>query len=218
MHVALQKHFSTFFIAISICCLSACGGGSANGGSNGVTATVVVDPNQSLPQLSKNPTLLNSNLRLGTFSWSDGSTGIGGAGAPINNVNCLIAENYHIHAHLTIFKNGEILAIPAQIGLQGCAYELHTHDRSGIIHIETAATKSFNLGQFFAVWGQPLSPLNVAGITGLPVTVYINDGNSVVLYKGDLDQIEFANHRSIIIQIGSALTELPSFVWDPAYN
>jgi hypothetical protein len=45
------------------------------------------------------------------------------------------------------------------------------HDHSGIIHIESATVPSqpYTLGEFFAIWGQPLS--TVATLTGM-VRVY----------------------------------------------
>jgi hypothetical protein len=65
------------------------------------------------------------------------------------------------------------------------------------------------------VWGQPLSKTNIAGITGLPVTVFIDDdGQSVTEYTGNLADIELKPHRSITIQVGSALAEIPSYRWD----
>jgi hypothetical protein len=176
-----------------------------------VTPPPVVVP----PKLSANPITLGTGAAPGAVFWADGSTASGGRGAVIDNVGCLASENYHIHAHLAIIRNGEMLALPADVGLQGCAYELHTHDHWGVIHVETSVAKKFTLGQFFSVWGQPLSKTNIAGITGLPVTVFIDDdGQSVAEYTGNLADIELKPHRSITIQVGSALTEIPSYRWD----
>ena len=45
----------------------------------------------------------------------------------------------------------------------GEVHVLHTHDGSGIIHIELPFTPSSapTLGQFFTIWGEPLSPAQV---------------------------------------------------------
>jgi hypothetical protein len=62
----------------------------------------------------------------------------------------------HIHAHLDIAVNGRLYRVPALIGInvdQGFITELHTHDQSGIIHVESPTVRRFTLGQFFDVWG-----------------------------------------------------------------
>jgi hypothetical protein len=66
------------------------------------------------------------------------------------------ADAYHIHQHLDLYVNGRHLTVPALIGIniqQRYLDPLHTHDPSGIIHIESPTTTDYTLGQFFAVWG-----------------------------------------------------------------
>jgi hypothetical protein len=46
--------------------------------------------------------------------------------------------------------------VPANIGIDeqaGYLTSLHTHDATGIIHVESPTRRSFNLGDFFDVWG-----------------------------------------------------------------
>jgi hypothetical protein len=78
----------------------------------------------------------------------------------------------HHHANLTIAVDGVNMAVPAYIGLlpemtdshkldmYGDApgeYPLHTHDDSGIIHIESTVVRDYTLGDFFDVWGLKLT-------------------------------------------------------------
>src|SRR4051794_39395730 len=60
----------------------------------------------------------------------------------IDGIKCDKAEhfNFHYHAHLDIFVNGFSYLVPAGIGIKppDCIYWLHTHDISGIIHVESA--------------------------------------------------------------------------------
>ncbi|HEU4843369.1 MAG TPA: hypothetical protein VFT05_03810 [Burkholderiaceae bacterium] len=189
--------------------LSACGGG---GGATPSAATVTTPV--AAYQLATSPTLLQPGITVGTPNWPDGSTASGGNGVSVAGVNCLVSEDYHIHAHLTILRDGNALAIPAHIGLQGCAYELHTHDQSGVIHIETSSARKFTLGQLFAVWGQPLSRSNVAGISGQAVNVFYNDGDTVLEWTGEIGDLELAGHRSIVIQLGAVQHTLPAYRWD----
>ena len=64
----------------------------------------------------------------------------------------------HIHADLAIYVDGQKVPIPANTGISPeCMKALHTHDDTGTIHIESPTLTEFTLGDFFAVWGQPLS-------------------------------------------------------------
>lgn len=66
----------------------------------------------------------------------------------------------HIHPNLRIVVDGEEEAIPANIGITNtCMAEIHTHDSSGQLHVETATHERFerlSFADFFDVWGQPL--------------------------------------------------------------
>src|SRR4051812_3384870 len=71
---------------------------------------------------------------------------------PIDGIRCESLEGsaFHIHAKLDIFINGQNYTLPASIGItDDCLYWMHTHDESGIIHIESPIQKTFTLGQFF---------------------------------------------------------------------
>ncbi|MFL6320724.1 MAG: hypothetical protein ACJ72Q_09640 [Nitrososphaeraceae archaeon] len=66
---------------------------------------------------------------------------------------------FHVHAHLNIFVNGQLMYIPPQIGIipEKCIYWLHTHDETGIIHIESPIKTDFTLGQFLDLWKKKLN-------------------------------------------------------------
>jgi hypothetical protein len=105
------------------------------------------------------------------------------------------------------------LALPKNIGLQGCAYEVHTHDSSGIIHVETQSYHRITLGDFFAVWGRSLSFTNIADLSGTPVNVYILDMGQLSHYLGDPNEIEMTSHKEITLVIGTVPSEIPTFQW-----
>lgn len=63
----------------------------------------------------------------------------------------------HIHPELTITVDGEREVVPANIGLTpSCMAEIHTHDATGKIHIESVTERTFTLAEFFLVWGKTL--------------------------------------------------------------
>ena len=134
-----------------------------------------------------------------------------------------VPTGFHGHSHLSILVNGAAMAIPANVGVvaartgqAACDYPLHTHDLSGRLHMHATSPAVFTLGQFFTVWGQTLSRTNVAGITSLPLVVYITDNNNAAttaIYDGDLASIQLIPHRHVVFQFGSAVSALPNFTW-----
>ncbi|MDG6907365.1 MAG: hypothetical protein JRN20_16455 [Nitrososphaerota archaeon] len=59
----------------------------------------------------------------------------------------------HIHPWLRIVIDNQNVTIPANIGdTSSCEEPVHTHDSSGIIHIESSQNSNFTLGEFFQIW------------------------------------------------------------------
>jgi hypothetical protein len=150
----------------------------------------------------------------------------GGQGLPISGVSCVITNPppaYHVHAHLSLYVNGEQIAIPAGIGVVNpiltngyvnfdvnkCFYEIHTHDATGVIHLHAnaGANRPLTLGQVFDVWGQPLTRDNVAGQLGR-VVVFVDQQ----LFDGDLRSIVLSAGTLVSLQVGSPLVAPPRFL------
>jgi hypothetical protein len=174
----------------------------------------------SIPPLA-DAIAIDGGDQIGADHWPDGDTSVGGLGQEVMGLPCgHMDETYHVHAHLSIILNGDPLALPANIGIveqsatSQCYYSLHTHDSTGKIHIEAPEPRSFTLGQFFAIWGEPLGRDNVAGMPGLPVTVYVVEDGAATEYTDDLAALELESHRDITIQIGTPITEIPTFTWN----
>jgi hypothetical protein len=173
----------------------------------------------AIPPQSATAVSIDDGHAVGVDHWPEGATPDGGQGQDVQGVTCTDPDTtIHIHSHLSIFLNGEALAIPAEIGIvetmtTDCVYALHTHDKSGMIHLEGPVPTTFTLGQFFGIWGQPLDRANIAGLSSLPVTVYLADDGVVTEHTGDLAAIELVSHREITIQVGTAITEVPNFTW-----
>jgi hypothetical protein len=125
--------------------------------------------------------------------------------------------NYHVHQHLDIFLDGKKVAVPAFIGINDGAFitQLHTHDSSGIIHVEAGKSFPYTLGQFFGVWGVRLSKQCVGGYCApaKTVTFYLNGKP----YTGDPNNLVLKNHEEIAIAIGKPPAKIPStFGWKKA--
>jgi hypothetical protein len=126
----------------------------------------------------------------------------------------------HYHANLQIIVNGKDEPVPAGVGIvpNQCLYWLHTHDTSGVIHIETPdASRTYYLGDFFAVWSKTVSQsgsialgspaLSTTSFFGHPVdadhplTIYINGQ----IYQGDPNQIAIRSGENIWLEYGKPL-------------
>lgn len=112
----------------------------------------------------------------------------------------------HYHAHLDVIVRGQTITVPAQIGIDEARQRisaLHTHDTSGVVHIESGQDIPYTLGQLFTEWGQPLTTSQVGPVharTGEQVRVYRN-GTPV---SGDPAALKFAAHDEIVVWLGSA--------------
>jgi hypothetical protein len=70
----------------------------------------------------------------------------------------------HVHPFLTIIINGQNDPIPKGIGLEANGnLPIHTHDSTGILHVESTQKLPFRLRDFFTIWGQPFSNKNILG-------------------------------------------------------
>src|SRR5579863_6459747 len=118
------------------------------------------------------PVTLLDGGSLGASKFPPADTTNGGQRQPVNGIRCEHKEGraFHWHSHVSLFVNGEQIAIPQNIGIVGdpsnvCFYWLHTHDETGIVHVETPQGHVFHLADLFAIWGEPLSSNNVAGFS-----------------------------------------------------
>src|SRR5690348_15689931 len=85
-----------------------------------------------------------------------GAQGGAPTGQQIVGISCdeMEGSRIHIHQHLAIYDHGKPVAIPSNVGRplqRACLYWVHTHTPDGIIHIESPATRTFTLGDFFTI-------------------------------------------------------------------
>ena len=149
------------------------------------------------------------------------------ASASVNGIPCDTTEHAdatakHIHAHLDIYFKGAAVNLPANLGISQanqCLYWLHTHDATGVMHIEAPAKakdRVFTLGDAFDVWALKLDRHNVATLQ-IPA-----DGSLVAFvngkpYTGDPRKIPLNAHDEIVLEITpGAPAEVPSSYSFPA--
>jgi hypothetical protein len=134
----------------------------------------------------------------------------------VNGIQCGSKEQlaYHIHAHLTVFDNGQARSIPGGIGIPGsqvvqttegpvasggqCIYWLHTHAPDGVIHVESPTQRIYTLGDFFDEWHQPLSASQVGDVKG-KVNAIVNGKQ----WTKSIRAIPLDPHQVIQLNVGS---------------
>jgi hypothetical protein len=169
------------------------------------------------------PILLVQASQVGQPMFEPGDTPRGGNGQPVDGIEGSSREmlKVHVHAHLALFNKGQQIAIPYGIGIvrpfqanngfvgmgQGI-YWLHTHDATGIIHVESPDDRTYTLGQFFDIWGQPLTSRDVAGLLGA-VHAFV-DGKP---YSGNPRSIVLGAHTQITLEVGAPTVAPPTYTF-----
>jgi hypothetical protein len=121
----------------------------------------------------------------------------------------------HFHAHLDLIVNGQPIQVPAQLGIDpsgASLAEMHTHDTTGVIHIESPSThKHYTLRQLFDEWGVKLDATSLGGLrtdAGHTLTAYVNGSRRA----GDPGAIPLTAHEEIALVYGpsAATPKVPS--------
>lgn len=141
----------------------------------------------------------------------------GGARIKAAGLEILNAEGTaeHYHAHLDVFVDGKPITVPAEIGFSFSAggqpngiSALHTHDTTGIIHIEAPTPgRSYTLGQVLREWGV----LDGKDNTGAPHggtggwSAYVNGAKR----DGAVTDVVLKAHDEVVLSFGAAPSPLP---------
>jgi hypothetical protein len=179
-----------------------------------VAGTMVVLNNNGKSSANPGPTPSPSvlvGMQKGPAPWSQGLVGLKerlvAIGVPFGPQETLV---YHIHDLVQIYIDGKPTTIPPGIGINSVGTQaeqfisaIHTHDASGIVHIESPTKREYTLGQFFTIWGVQLTPTCLG-------TEYCNSGNKQlrVFYDGvpytkDPAGILFSQHHDIVVTFGT---------------
>lgn len=123
----------------------------------------------------------------------------------------------HYHAHLDVVSDGHAIPVPADIGFSFGAdgqpngiSALHTHDSSGIIHIEApTAGLTYTLGQVFTEWGVLDGSSSTPGSAHSRPDdwqVYVNGSRQ----SGNPRDIRLKAKDEVLLVHGAAPTTIPS--------
>lgn len=114
-------------------------------------------------------------------------------------------QSLHHHVQLYISVDGQPVTVPAQIGLSTqAASPLHTHDDTGLVHIESADL-NFQplLGQFMDVWGVYMTNSCLGAVCNdgdRQLRVYVNGDE----YTGDPSLLPLTDLLTVVITFGTS--------------
>jgi hypothetical protein len=124
----------------------------------------------------------------------------------------------HFHAHLDVFVDGKAITVPADIGFEFSAAgkptgisALHTHDESGIIHVEAPVVgATYTVGQLLTEWGvlDGTGPTtgNAAHSAPASWSATVNGKKR----PGSISSIILKAHEQIVLYHGAAPSPMPS--------
>jgi hypothetical protein len=125
---------------------------------------------------------------------------------PVDSIFCDQLEQtaVHYHALVYIYINGQQVQVPQGVGIasdSSCYYWMHTHDASGVIHMEAPSGRDFTLGNFFDIWSTKFTQLGyhneLSSAAGW--TVYIGSQK----YNGDFHNIVLKSHMIVTLAYNS---------------
>jgi hypothetical protein len=114
-------------------------------------------------------------------------------------VSCSTVARARARAHVELFRRGDIVVVPAGIGIRGgrragayvrgrCRAALWTEEPTGLVLMAHPAT----LGALFATWGRPLPPGARAWVDGQP-------------WRGALARVPLRDRAQVVVQQGLPL-------------
>ena len=129
---------------------------------------------------------------------------------PILGLDALGAEGevIHIHQHLDIYLNGTKVTVPALVGIDTAGQfltQLHTHDTTGILHVESPTKRSFRLGEFFGEWGVRLTSTCLGTYCG-----HLHWWVNGTKMTGNPAQLVLQSHQEIVLAVGKPPAHIPS--------
>ncbi len=136
-------------------------------------------------------------------------------GSPVGRLTCSAPEQRRAGIHLEVFAHGRVVIVPAGIGIAPplrrngvyvlfgrCSYPVRTREPTGVIEIDR--TQRLTLGDFFAVWGRPLTARRLLGFSAAAadrVRAYVNGRR----WRGDARTIPLRRHDEIVLEVGPAI-------------
>jgi hypothetical protein len=225
-------------LAVVVLLCAACGGGS-DGSTTSTAAGGSLAPLSTLGKLEPAPALGKPGGELVAIPKAPPLAPAASQATASHDVDGIKCEHnaklvFHVHTHVTVFVDGKQRTIPAGVGVDPpigpdnyrpspigpqfgeapgqCLAWLSTRYADGLIHVESSEQRSFTLGDFFEVWGQPLSKDELGPEQG-DVTAIVNKQ----AWTGDPADIPLESHTQIQLMLGKPLVAPQTIQFPGAY-
>ncbi len=190
-----MKRSPSILIFIALFLLGACAGGDKKPSPSATTASTAADSLKVWQTAPPWPLTDRQGERIAE------------AGLPL-----LTAEGtkVHYHAHLNVFHDGERVTVPANIGIdyqRGVISPLHTHDDSGLIHVEALVDEPVTVGQLLTEWGLRIADDCIADTCPpAEIALYVSGAKQ----NGPATEHVFKSQEEITLTLGPPPTKIPS--------
>jgi hypothetical protein len=212
--------------------LSGCGSGGGGGGNNNpppstplTFSVTTTTPTSTIATPTAKPYIGPNGLPMETGAFLAPATTTR-LGAIVKGIQCepLAQQAYATYAHLQVYVDGRSRALPGGIGIVDehpvetqhglyygaltCMYWLHTRAADGLVEVQSPVSRTFTLGDLFAVWNQPLDRTHVAHARGrVSATV---DGRR---WHGNPALIPLREHEAIQLDVGRPVRAAQAVDW-----
>ena len=167
-----------------------------NGNSDGGEVAGSTPPASTLPGVLQTSPPWGNNL-------TDANARLAALGLPQLSE---AAGALHNHIHLWVYVDGQPVEVPAEIGFNqaaGVFSPIHTHDTTGVVHVESADPNfQATLGQFMDVWGVYFTPTCIGDLCNdgdKQLRVFVNGKE----FKGDPSQVPLDDLSAVVITYGT---------------
>lgn len=190
----------------------------AQSGGGGSASASPKNSNAAPTAMPSTPAVTTNGGRTTAPPWdtpADPGTRVAAAGLPMLGQE---GTTLHIHAHLDVIADGKAVTVPALIGIDETNQQispLHTHDTSGVVHIESPVKADFTLGQFMTEWNVPISKDGLGTLKtggGKELHLFVNGKEQT----GDPAAVKLGAHEEIAIVFGAPadkVTVPTSYKW-----
>jgi hypothetical protein len=143
----------------------------------------------------------------------------------VNGMRCTRRTATRVYAvHLELYAERLVFGVPAGIGVApplrrsgafvlggACTYPVWTVEPTGVVLV--SARRRLTLGEFFDLWGQPLTRFRLAGFGGR-VAAFIGGRRR----PGDPRAIALAPHAEIVLEVGGFVLPHRRYLFPPITN
>jgi len=114
---------------------------------------------------------------------------------PLYLSNCVtVSFSYHSHPNLSITINGVAVTLPTTFD-QSCPQPIHTHDSTGVLHLEPGDDRDYHLSDWFLLWGHFASDPNLTIFNSTQIfTNKVDATHHLTMTVNGVNETSFGTH------------------------